>query len=100
MNDDYIHQLETAVELLTDENTKLREENETLKKRLLLYENPHTPPSLQRFKPKPVNPQGKKGAPKGHKGAYCHKEDYRRFQIGKRITELPVYLITVCNMEP
>ncbi|EQD42356.1 transposase, partial [mine drainage metagenome] len=46
-----------------------REENEALKKRLLVYENPHTPPSLQLFKPKIVNPPGKRGAPKGHKGA-------------------------------
>ena len=69
MNDDYIHQLETTVELLTDENTKLREENETLKKRLLLYENPHTPPSLQRFKSKTDKTPGKRGAPIGHKGA-------------------------------
>ncbi len=69
MNDDYIHQLETTVELLTDENTKLREENETLKKRLLMYENPHTPPSLQRFKSKTDKTPGKRGAPIGHKGA-------------------------------
>ncbi|MHB8360121.1 MAG: IS66 family transposase [Thermoplasmataceae archaeon] len=69
MNDDYIHQLETTVELLTDENTKLREENEALKKRLLMYENPHTPPSLQRFKSKTDKTPGKRGAPIGHKGA-------------------------------
>ena len=69
MNENYIHQLETTVELLTDENAKLREENEALKKRLIIYENPHTPPSLQTFKPKVINPPGKRGAPKGHKGA-------------------------------
>ena len=69
MNDDYIHQLEITIKLLTDENTKLREENETLKKRLLLYENPHTPPSLQRFKSKTDKTTGKRGAPIGHKGA-------------------------------
>ncbi len=69
MNDDYIHQLETTVELLTNENAKLREENEALKKRLIMYENPHTPPSLQLFKPKISNPPGKRGAPMGHKGA-------------------------------
>ena len=69
MNEDYIHQLETTVELLTNENAKLREENEALKKRLIMYENPHTPPSLQLFKPKISNPPGKRGAPMGHKGA-------------------------------
>jgi len=69
MNGDYINQLETTVELLTNENAKLREENEALRKRLIMYENPHTPPSLQLFRPKPVNPEGKRGAPMGHKGA-------------------------------
>jgi len=69
MNGDYINQLETTVELLTNENAKLREENEALRKRLIMYENPHTPPSLQLFRPKPVNPGGKRGAPMGHKGA-------------------------------
>ena len=69
MNEDYIHQLETTVELLTNENAKLREENEALKKRLIMYENPHTPPSLQLFKPKISNPPGKRGAPMGHRGA-------------------------------
>ena len=69
MNGNYIHQLETTVELLTNENAKLREENESLRKRLIMYENPHTPPSLQLFKPKISNPPGKRGAPKGHKGA-------------------------------
>ncbi len=69
MNEDYIHQLESAIELLTNENTKLKEEVKALRKRLLLYENPHTPPSLQPFRPKTVNPPGKRGAPIGHKGA-------------------------------
>ena len=69
MNEDYIHQLETTVELLTNENAKLREENEALKKRLIMYENPHTPPSLQRFKPKKDKTPGKRGTPIGHKGA-------------------------------
>jgi transposase len=68
-NSDYIHQLENTIELLINENTKLREENDALKKRLIIYENPHTPPSLQLFKPKVVTPKGKRGAPMGHKGA-------------------------------
>ena len=75
-NSDYIHQLENTIELLIAENYSLKEKNaslsgevETLKKRLLLYENPHTPPSLQHFQPKQDKTPGKRGAPKGHKGA-------------------------------
>ncbi|EQD78773.1 transposase, degenerate, partial [mine drainage metagenome] len=74
--DRYILELENTIERLTSENSTLKGENEglrtengDLKKRLLVYENPHTPPSLQLFKPKIVNPPGKRGAPKGHKGA-------------------------------
>ena len=55
-NSDYIHQLENTIELLIAENYNLKEKNaslsgevEALRKRLLLYENPHTPPSLQPF---------------------------------------------------
>ncbi len=69
MTGDYIHQLESTVERLTSENEKLREENESLKRKLLLYENPHTPPSRQMFPPKITNPPGKRGAPIGHRGA-------------------------------
>ncbi len=69
MNEDYIHGLEHTIERLTGENTRLREENEALRRRLLMYENPHTPPSLQLFKAKIANPPGKRGAPIGHKGA-------------------------------
>ncbi|MHB1901568.1 MAG: IS66 family transposase zinc-finger binding domain-containing protein, partial [Cuniculiplasma sp.] len=74
-SDNYILEMERTIELLIAENYSLKEMNtslsgevEALKKRLLLYENPHTPPALQRFKPKPVNPEGKRGSPKGHKG--------------------------------
>ena len=75
-NSDYIHQLENTIELLIAENYNLKEKNsalsgeiEALRKRLLVYENPHTPPSLQPFRPEISNPPGKRGAPKGHKGA-------------------------------
>ena len=68
-SDEYIMQLESTVERLATENETLRGENESLKKRLLLYENPHTPPSRQMFKPQVTNPPGKRGAPQGHKGA-------------------------------
>ena len=65
----YIRELESTFGKLTTENKTLRNENESLKKKLLLYENPHTPPSLQPFRPKTVNPPGKRGSPAGHKGA-------------------------------
>lgn len=46
---------------------KLEEENCDLKKRLLAYENAHTPPSLQKKKKRiPRESSGKLGAPKGH----------------------------------
>ena len=65
----HIRELERAIERYVKENEELRNENESLKKKLLLYENPHTPPSRQMFPPKIMNPPGKRGAPKGHKGA-------------------------------
>ena len=68
-SDEYILQLENTVEKLITENETLRGENESLKKKLLLYENPHTPPSRQMIRPKITNPPGKRGAPTGHKGA-------------------------------
>jgi transposase len=42
-----------------------------LEQRLKMYENPHTPPSQQRFKnnASSKNPPGKRGAPPGHHGA-------------------------------
>jgi len=55
-----VRELEARIELL-------EKENETLKRRLLAYENPHTPPSLLRKKKPPKNePNGKLGAPVGH----------------------------------
>ena len=74
--DDYIVGMEHAIEILVAENSRLVElntslarENEDLKRRLILYENPHTPPSLQKFRPKEDHAPGKRGAPPGHKGA-------------------------------
>ena len=68
-SDEYIMQLESTVAQLTAEILSLRTENEDLKRRLILYENPHTPPSKQMIKPKADNPPGKRGAPAGHRGA-------------------------------
>jgi len=54
---------------LIEELIPLKERVETLEKRLLMYENPHTPPSQDRRYPKREKKErGKQGAPKGHKG--------------------------------
>ncbi|MFG1545046.1 MAG: IS66 family transposase [Thermoplasmataceae archaeon] len=65
----YIRELENTIVKLTGEIETLRNENESLKKKLLLYENPHTPPSRQMIRPRITSPPGKRGAPMGHKGA-------------------------------
>jgi len=71
-----IQQLEQEIKELKEENKKLRETVQTLEKRLKAYENPHTPPSKQRFKRnqggRGFSP-GKRGAPKGHYGATREK---------------------------
>jgi len=67
-----IQQLEKEIKELKEENKKLKETVQTLEKRLKAYENPHTPPSKQRFKRnqgRGGSSSGKRGAPKGHKGA-------------------------------
>jgi transposase len=63
--------LEERIADLEKENVELEKENAELKARLARYENPHTPPSAQRFKKKPKKPERskKRGAPVGHKGA-------------------------------
>ena len=62
--------IEDLVLRLVAENAGLAAENAALQRRLRLYENPHTPPNLERRKPRPavVEPQ-KRGAPVGHVGA-------------------------------
>ncbi len=55
------------IKRLEKEKNKLEEENCELKKRLLMYENAHTPPSLQKKKKRiPRESSGKLGAPRGH----------------------------------
>lgn len=57
-------------EKLKKENKKLEEENDEIRKILVLFVNPHTPPSKQRFKKKnKVSLPKKFGAPIGHQGA-------------------------------
>lgn len=51
---------------LEEENAFLRAKVEELEKRLLAYENAHTPPSLSKKKPPKKESSGKLGAPKGH----------------------------------
>ena len=67
--DYYILELESTIIKLTDENEALRGEIDSLKKKLLLYEKPHTPPSRQMITPKITNSPGKRCAHRGHKGA-------------------------------
>jgi|TARA_B100001971_G_C18179236_1_gene531769 transposase len=51
---------------LEEENRFLKEKIEQLEKRLLAYENAHTPPSKSKKKPPKKEPSGKLGAPLGH----------------------------------
>jgi transposase len=45
---------------------QLEKENQELRRRLLAYENPHTPPNKSKKKPPKKESSGKLGAPKGH----------------------------------
>lgn len=51
---------------LEAENSFLKSKIDELEKRLLAYENAHTPPSLSKKKPPKKESNGKLGAPKGH----------------------------------
>ena len=59
------------IKQLQQENRELKETITKLEKKLCVYENPHTPSSQRRFKggSKGNSPHGKRGAPKGHRGA-------------------------------
>lgn len=54
------------IKRLEKEKDELEKENCKLKKQLLMYENAHTPPSLQKKKRIPRESSGKLGAPEGH----------------------------------
>jgi len=62
--------LERRIVELERANIELKKENEKIKKKLLAYENPHTPPSKQRFpkRKKSTSPK-KNGRPKGYPGS-------------------------------
>jgi len=63
--------LQSRVEELTAENTRLKEENTELRHRLALYENPNTPPSRRRYPTRPrAGKDGRRfpGRPGGHPG--------------------------------
>lgn len=71
-----IQQLEQKIKELEEENRKLKETVSTLEKRLMAYDNPHTPSSKQRVKRNQGRggfSPGKRGAPKGHNGATREK---------------------------
>src|SRR3989344_7265606 len=56
------------------------EEIEELKRRLLAYENAHTPPSQQRKYPEREKSNNKVGAPKGHEGTTRPTPEPNRFK--------------------
>jgi transposase len=66
-----IKQFEQRVTQLEKENKELKSRITYLENKLKVYENPHTPSSMQRFKGRDgtKNPSGKRGAPPGHHGA-------------------------------
>src|SRR4030043_2117284 len=66
-----IQQFEQRIKELEEENKQLKKRITQLENKLRIPENPHTPPSLQRFKGNAsgTNPHGKRGAPPGHHGA-------------------------------
>jgi len=61
---------EKRLNSLEQENSELKQKITKLENKLRTYENPHTPPSQQRFKKRTSKDRhGKRGAPKGHRGA-------------------------------
>lgn len=96
-SENYVLELERFIERILAEYSDLEEkyssllgENESLRKKLLLYENPHTPPSRRMFPPKTTNPPGKRGAPGGHRGAT---------RILDEPDEYKTYRCDICDMD-
>lgn len=71
----HITEQESKIQNLEKENQTLKEKIKELEKRLTYYENPHTPPSATKLSKKKAQDEkksdelGKRGAPKGHRGA-------------------------------
>ena len=71
----FIKKLKSKIQGLEEENQLLKERIKDLEKRLVYYENAHTPPSARKLPKKKKqdakksSKTGKRGAPKGHKGA-------------------------------
>lgn len=67
----FILQVTQEKEFLIAEKKSLEKENQTLRNQLLRYENPHTPPSLEKRASKRniASSSNRRGAPKGHRGA-------------------------------
>lgn len=61
--------LQEVVDILRKENAELKARLEVVERKLALYENPHTPPSLRRRSyPERRSSSGKPGRKKGHEG--------------------------------
>jgi len=71
----YIQRLEQENQEVKKENQELKEKIKVLENRLAYYENPHTPSSARRLSEektsdaKKSDGMGRRGAPKGHRGA-------------------------------
>ena len=71
----HIKKQESIIQDLEKENQELKEKIDILEKKLVYYENPHTPPSARKLSEGKVQDEEKsdemrkRGAPKGHRGS-------------------------------